>query len=154
MASDSGRYGRDRPGNGQRDAAAERGHSQFELGSLRATRLKDSGEVGFRLHSLERLTAKQNSLVLSVRRLDPSPTRPSNIIATNSETVGSQSHSLRQPFRDQHSPLACERLWQPNNRGLRWTDLRTASFCLSPEIFSLGLFVSRAPHFADLVRIS
>ena len=41
-------------------------------------------------------TTKANSLVFSVRRLDPSRTRPSNIIATNSETVGSQSHSLRQ----------------------------------------------------------
>jgi hypothetical protein len=28
--------------------------AEFELGSLRATRLKDSGEVGFRLHSLQR----------------------------------------------------------------------------------------------------
>ena len=40
--------------------------------------------------------AKANSPVFSVRQLEPSRTRPSNIIATNSEAVGSQSHSLRQ----------------------------------------------------------
>ena len=38
--------------------------------------------------------------LFSTRRLEPSRTRPSNIIATNLEAVGSQSHSLRQVVRD------------------------------------------------------
>ena len=35
--------------------------------------------------------------VVSAKQLDPSRCRSSNIIAANSENVGSQSHSLRQP---------------------------------------------------------
>ena len=41
--------------------------------------------------------------------LDPSWTLCSNIIATNSEIVGSKSHSLRQSYLNQNSPLAGER---------------------------------------------
>src|SRR5438477_9749250 len=41
--------------------------------------------------------------VLSRRELDPSRTRPSKILVTNSENVGSQSHSLRQPFNRKQS---------------------------------------------------
>jgi len=38
------------------------------------------------------------SAVFSGKRLEPSPTRPSKILATNSETVGFQDHPLRQPL--------------------------------------------------------
>ena len=45
---------------------------------------------------------------VTARQLDPSRTRPSNIIATNSEAFGSRSHSLRQSFPDQHPLPAFE----------------------------------------------
>jgi hypothetical protein len=41
-------------------------------------------------------STEADSRVFSARRLDPSRTPWSNIIAPNSEIVGSQSHSLRQ----------------------------------------------------------
>src|SRR4051812_11582419 len=50
--------------------------------------------------------AQLNSPVFSPRRLDPSRALPSSISATNSETVGSQSHSLRQSVCDEQPNCA------------------------------------------------
>lgn len=65
------------------------------------------------------------SAVFSGKRLDFRSTRPSKILATNSETVGFQDHSLRQHARVQHSLGPCGRAEKPNNGGPSWTDLRT-----------------------------
>ena len=42
----------------------------------------------------------------------------------------------------------------PITAGIRAQNLRTALTPSEPEILSLGPFVSKPPHFADLVRFS
>ena len=69
------------------------------------------------------------------------------------ETVGSQSHSLRQCVQIQPPLLRAEPAEKPKSHGLSYENLRTPLTRRRPEILSLGRFVSKPPHFADLVRI-
>lgn len=69
------------------------------------------------------------------------------------ETVGARFLSLRQSFRDQHSPVACERALKPNNHGFRAQTSALRDTRQDPK-FSLGPFVSKPPDRADLVRNS
>ena len=62
------------------------------------------------------------------------------------ETVGSQFLSLRQSYRNQHSPVACERAQKPNNHGLR---AQTSGLLRMPspsEPRSLRGFFSESPR--------
>src|SRR6185295_1449896 len=88
-----------------------------------------------------------DSCVVSGRQLDSSLTRPSKVLATNSQTVGFQDHPLRQPFRDQPSLPGFGALKSPITTGFA-RNLRAAPQPSGPEIFSLGPFVSKSPHFA------
>jgi len=87
------------------------------------------------------------------RELDFRTTRPSKILATNSETVGFQDHSLRQSAGAQHSRWARRCSEKPSNGGNQHRTLRTSTHPGGLEILSLGPFVSKPPHFVDLVRI-
>ena len=69
------------------------------------------------------------------------------------EKVGSQFLSLRQLFREQHSPPAHGCAEKPNNGGPSHANLRTALGSLGPETRSLRPSFSKPQDFADLVRI-
>jgi hypothetical protein len=74
--------------------------------------------------------------------------------STTATVPGVRSLSLRQSFRLQHYPLACERAEIPNKHGLSRANLRTATHRLRLEILSLRPFFSKPPDSADLVRNS
>jgi hypothetical protein len=70
------------------------------------------------------------------------------------ENVGLQLLSLRHFVRVQYSPQAFVPVQIRNYRGPSHKDLRTAMRPSTPQILSLGPFVSKPPDSADLVRIS
>jgi len=83
------------------------------------------------------------STVFSGKRLDFRTTRPSKILAANSETVGFQDHSLRQAGRDQPSPRARGRQRSPTTAGIRE---RTSALRQTGDDRKISLLAGLSPN--------
>src|SRR6187200_1690695 len=89
-------------------------------------------------------TTTSISAVFSGKQLDFRTARPSKILATNSETVGFQDHSLRQAVRAKRSLWARGRAEKPNNGGPSRANLRTPMAGPTLEIRSLRRSFSKS----------
>ena len=69
------------------------------------------------------------------------------------ETLGFQVLPLRQFLLRQQSPGPIKDIQKPRKRGLHGANLLTTIQALSAVLVSLSPFVSKAPDFANLVRI-
>src|SRR5436853_3655211 len=87
-----------------------------------------------KVRSLGAPNAGADFFIFSMSRLDSSRIRSGEIRTTNSENVGSQSHSLRQPVRGQHSLRIWTGAEKPNNGGPLRTNLRTSVSWERPNI--------------------